>query len=273
MAATEPIVLGRINESFHQVVASVVQEVLRQLGHRVEIVDGQHEELFAQLGRGQLTLFADSWLPHSQGIFWAEIRDRAIEVGELFTGARYFWAIPCYMSTDVSVISDLSDADIVEEMTTQAIVGAPATSGLSRWSRDVLAAYDLESHGWTYESADVATVIRTVNQRMAAGDWFVTPLWVPQYLDDVFDMKRLEDPLRVFPPADRASILAHAASFAQLPERTQKVLGNIRLAIGHVSEMDALVNLDAMAPLEAAQEWMDENDAIVKAWFNCRHVA
>lgn len=267
MTTSDPIVLGRINESFHQVVAAVVEEVLRRLGHRVEVVDGFHEELYVQLGRGQLDLFADAWLPHSQGLFWEQIKDRALEVGVLYTGARYFWAVPCYVSAaHVTELTDLADPDVAMDMTSQVIVGSPAVSGLSRWSHEVLRAYDLEQAGWRYECADVPAVIRTVGERMAAGDWFVTPLWVPQYLDDVFEMRRLEDPLKVFPPADHAALLAHADSYARLPKRTQDVLARIRLQLGQVSEMDALVNLDAMAPEEAAREWMDEYACIVRTW-------
>ena len=36
-AAGSPIVLGRIDESFHQVAAAVVEEVLLRLGHAVEV--------------------------------------------------------------------------------------------------------------------------------------------------------------------------------------------------------------------------------------------
>lgn len=268
--AMEPLVLGRLAESFHQVVASVVAEVLTRLGHSVVVVDGLHEEMYAKLGRGELDLFADSWLPHSQGMFWEPIKDRAVEVGELFTGARYFWAVPCHVAAhEVTELSDLAHPDVIAEMASLEIVGAPAQSGLSRWSEKALAAYGLAEAGWTYRSADVAAVIRTVNERMAAGEWFVTPLWVPQYLDDVFDMRRLQDPQRVFPPPDRASIVAWAETFERLPDRTKEALGRIQLSPEHVSAMDAAVNLDGLTPREAALDWMDEYAGEVKRWLRC----
>ena len=41
---TDLIVLGRIDESFHQVAAAVVEEVLVRLGHAVQVREGPHSE-------------------------------------------------------------------------------------------------------------------------------------------------------------------------------------------------------------------------------------
>lgn len=267
MAKADPVVVGSLDESFHRVVAAVVARVLNRLGHETIPVVGMHEEMYARLGRGEMHLFADAWLPNSQGHLWETIRDRAVEVTQLYAGARYFWAVPCYVpSSEVDDIGDLADRDIATDMATQEIIGAPAGSGLSRWSAQVLSAYGLDRAGWTYRPADVPTIIRTIERRMSVGDWFVTPLWVPQYLDDVFDLRRLEDPLRVFPPADLASLVAFAERFDQLPETTRGVLKHIRLDLCDVSAMDAAVNLDGLSPAEAAKEWLDDNDAQLRAW-------
>ena len=90
----DPIILGRIDESFHQVAAAVVEEVLLRMGHTVEVREGPHPEMYPLLERGELQLFADSWLPGGHGSYWEQIRDRVVEVAPLFEGARFFWAVP-----------------------------------------------------------------------------------------------------------------------------------------------------------------------------------
>ena len=45
---------------------------------------------------------------------------------------------------------------------------------------------------------------------MADEDWFVTALWQPQYLYDVYDLRPLRDPLNASLAPDRASLLAHS---------------------------------------------------------------
>jgi glycine betaine/proline transport system substrate-binding protein len=87
---TDLIVLGRIDESFHQVAAAVVEEVLVRLGHAVQVREGPHQQMYPLLARGELQLFADSWLPGGHGTYWEQIRDRVVEVAPLFDGARFF---------------------------------------------------------------------------------------------------------------------------------------------------------------------------------------
>ena len=264
----ERIVLGRLYESVHQVAASVVEEVLHRLGHDVEVVDGLHEELYARLGRGELDLFATSWLPHGHGLLWAQVKDRVAEVTALFTGAQYFWAVPCYVpASQVAELADLADDYVAEQMTTLDVQAAGPASGLNVWSAALVEAYHLGAVGWRLVPGDVDAIVANVNRRLAAGDWFVTPAWVPHYLNDVFDLRPLDDPRRVFPPPDRASLTGHRASLERLPGRTQHVLSRIRFTVDDVNAMDCLVNLDGFAPLAAAQEWMDDNDSLVRCWF------
>ena len=97
---TDRVVLGRIDESFHQVVAAVVEEVLLRLGHTVEVREGPHPQMYPLLARGELQLFADSWLPGGHGVYWEQICDRVVEIVPLFDGARFFWAVPGYVPAD-----------------------------------------------------------------------------------------------------------------------------------------------------------------------------
>ncbi|WP_432557704.1 glycine betaine ABC transporter substrate-binding protein [Granulicoccus sp. GXG6511] len=267
MGASGQIVLGRLAESSHQVAGAVVEEVLLRLGHDVAVMDGLHTDMYAALAAGDIHLFATGWLPHGHGILWAGVKDRVDEVATLFTGARYFWAVPCYVpQAQVAELEDLSDPDVVEDMTTLTIVGSTPASGLNRWSAQLIEAYGLAEAGWQLQPGSVDEIIATVRRRLGAGDWFVTPTWVPHHLSDVFDLRRLDDPRRVFPPPDRASLLGHRESVALLPERTRRVLGRVRLTVDDVNEMDSLVNLDGLDPLVAAREWMDERDSLVRCW-------
>ena len=50
---TDPIALGRIDESFHQVAAAVVEEVLVRLGHTVQVGGTARERSQASFWSGQ----------------------------------------------------------------------------------------------------------------------------------------------------------------------------------------------------------------------------
>lgn len=261
------LVLGRIDESFHQVAAAVVEEVLLHLGHTVDVREGPHPQMYPQLDRGELDLFADSWLPGGHGTYWAQIHERVVEVAPLFDGARFFWAVPGYVPADVvSALPDLTRPDVTRRMATLVVQGTTPGAGLTMRSQELVREYGLDEVGWKHEIGDLHAIIRTIDDRIAAGDWFVTPLWQPQYLNDVHDLRPLDDPRAVFPPPDRASLVAHRDAYGRLPERTREVLGRIRFTVADVNAMDRAVNLDGLDPLAAARAWMDQRPETVQGW-------
>ena len=210
--------LGRIDESFHQVAAAIVEEVLLRLGHGVEVREGPHPQMYPLIERGELHLFADSWLPGGHGTYWEQIRDQVVEVAPLFDGARFFWAVPGYVPADlVSALPDLARPEVTARMTTLVVQGTTPGAGLTMRSQQLVHDYGLDEAGWSHEIGDLQAIIRTVDERIAAGDWFVTPMWQPQYLNDVHDLRPLDDPRGVFPPPDRASLIAHRDTFDRHP--------------------------------------------------------
>jgi glycine betaine/proline transport system substrate-binding protein len=266
---TDPIVLGRIDESFHQVAAAVVEQVLLRLGHTVEVREGPHPQMYPLLGEGELHVFAGSWLPGGHGAYWSQISDRVLQVGPLYDGARFFWAVPGYIPAGLaSALPDLARPEVTERMATLVVQGTTPGAGLTMRSQQLVRDYGLDRAGWSYQIGDLASIISTIDERIAAADWFVTPLWEPQYLNDVHDLRPLDDPLGVFPPPDRSWVTANRAAFARLPESTREVLGRIRLALADVSGMDRAVNLDDLDPLMAARAWMDRNPDIVRTWLD-----
>jgi glycine betaine/proline transport system substrate-binding protein len=267
--APDPLVLGRIDESFHQVAAAVVEEVLLRVGHTVDVREGPHPEMYPLLKRGELQLFADSWLPGGHGSYWEQIHDQVVEVAPLFNGARFFWAVPGYVPADqVAALPDLVRPEVTERMATLVVQGTTPGAGLTMRSQQLVRDYGLEEAGWSHAIGDLQAIIRTVNERIAAGEWFVTPLWQPQYLNEVHDLRPLDDPRAVFPPPDRASLVAYRDAFDRLPERTRDVLRRIRFTVADVNAMDCAVNLDGLDPLAAARTWIERHPDAVRTWLD-----
>ncbi|MDO5681323.1 MAG: glycine betaine ABC transporter substrate-binding protein [Propionibacteriaceae bacterium] len=262
------ITLGRIDESFHQVAAAVVEEVLIRLGHEVEVIEGAHPDMYPMLAAGEQDLFADAWLPHGHEVYWEQIADVVTEVAPLYDNALFFWAVPGYVPAElVSSLEDLAKLEIAERFTTRVVQGTKAGAGLSMRSNRLVTEYGLDALGWSHEIGDIWAVIDTVNTRMAAGDWFATPMWQPMFLNDVHDLRPLADPLGVFPPPDRASLLAHNESWQRFTDHDKTVLGRIRYTVADVNEMDRGMQLDGLDALTAARAWMTKNATQVEGWF------
>ena len=264
----EPLVYGRIDESFHQVAAAVVEEVLVRLGHRVAVVEGPDPQMYPQLAAGDMDLFADAWLPGGHEVYWEQVEDTCVEAAVLYEGCMFYWAVPAYVPEDlVSSLEDLAKPDVAERMTTLTVQGTTPGAGLTMRSEKLIEAYGLAALRWRQEIGDPRAIIDTVDRRMADEDWFVTALWQPQYLNDVYDLRPLRDPLHAFPAPDRASLLAHTASWERLPEDTRRVVSRVNYPIEAVNAMDRAVNLEGISPLQAAREWMQRNPDTVDGWF------
>ncbi|MGP6173861.1 glycine betaine ABC transporter substrate-binding protein [Corynebacterium sp. A21] len=266
---TEPIILGRINESFHQVAAAVVEEVLLRLGHEVEVHEGPHPEMYPKIAAGEHHLFADAWLPGGHAVYWEQVKDAVVEVGTLYDAAKFFWAVPGYVpETEVASLHDLAKPAVAEKFGGKVVQGTTSAAGLTMRGDQLLEAYRLAELGWTQPHGDIDAIIETVNRRYAAGEWFITPLWQPMYLNEVHELRPLEDPEGAFPAPDRASLIAHRGAWEQLPAGTREALAKIRYSVADVNEMDLLVNVEGMDILPAVQEWARRHPGTVEGWLS-----
>ena len=145
------------------------------------------------------------------------------------------------------------------------VQGTTPGAGLTLRSRQLVTDYGLDRLGWRYQVGDLAAIIRTVDERIAAREWFVTPLWQPQYLNRVHRLRPLDDPQGAFPPPDHAWLTGNSVAFERLPERTQAVLQRLRFMIDDVTIMDHAVNVDGMGTLQAARSWMEQHPDRVQA--------
>ena len=88
---------------------AVVHDILERLGHRVEVRQGPHEEIFPMLGAGAVDVMAAAWLPEGHAAYWSRYGADAMEVATLYDGARFLWAVPPYVpANEVASIADLA---------------------------------------------------------------------------------------------------------------------------------------------------------------------
>lgn len=259
---------GRINESFHQVAAAVVEEVLIRLGHEVVVHEGPHPEMYPKLASGEHHLFADAWLPGGHAMYWSEIKNDVVNVAPLYGDAKFFWAVPDYVDADITSLQDLAKEEIAEKFTTRVVQGTGSYAGLTVMGNELLDAYGLSDLGWTQPSGNIDILIDNVNTRIASGEWFVTPLWQPMFLNEAHALRPLADPLGSFPAPDDACLLAHNDFWAECDERTRTVLGRIRFTPADVNEMDLYVQRDGLNVLDAVRRWADNHPGAVEAWLD-----
>lgn len=127
-------------------------------------------------------------------------------------------------------------------------------------------AYGLYDAGYRLRPGSAETWLQSLDGAVERRDWIVLPLWQPQRLNAEFDLRWLDDPRDVYGEDDTACLLAHLSLRDRLDTRTISHLGNIRLPVEAVTEMDRMVNVDSLTPAKAAERWMNTNPDLVASW-------
>jgi glycine betaine/proline transport system substrate-binding protein len=265
--AQVPVVLGQVGLSFYAVTGAVVQEVLERLGHRVEVREGAHEVIFPVVGRGEVDLLAAAWLPKGHATYWERYGDQALELAVLYDDARFFWGVPDYVPADlVRSVEDLAKPEVAARME-RTIQGIGPGAGITVFSLQMMKEYGLEQAGYTFRTGTAADWIGAFERGAAERRWVILPTWQPQFLNQAYRIRPLEEPKGLLGTVDRAVLVAHKGFPAKVPPRTVAVLRRISLGVPAVTAMDHAVNVDKKTPREAARAWMAANAAVVEGWF------
>ncbi|MEB3335930.1 MAG: glycine betaine ABC transporter substrate-binding protein [Leptolyngbyaceae bacterium] len=264
-ADTSAVRMGVVGLSFYRVVGGIVQNVLESLGYRVDITEGPHAEIFPRLGRGELDMLVAVWLPNGHQTLFQTHGKQAIELGRLYDDARFFWGVPDYLPTGIQSISDLARPSVAAQMN-KLIQGIGPGAGITRLSQEVMTRYQLDAAGYQFRTGTEQDWIKAFRQSVAAQQGVIVPLWQPQYLNQAFAIRRLQDPLGVFPGADRCALVVTKAFRERLPADTVNILSRIYLGVNAVTEMDYLTSLKGLSPREAATQWMNQNPDLTQSW-------
>jgi glycine betaine/proline transport system substrate-binding protein len=265
--AADTVRLGQISISFYAVTGQVVQAVLERLGHSVELKTGSHAQIFPSIGDGSVDLLVAAWLPYAHARYWREYGGDAIELTDLYRGAQLFWAVPHYVPrADVASVADLKKPDVLSRMQRH-IQSTKPDSGLSMGSTRIMQAYDLERHGYRLQTGGHREWQQYFEDNYRNGSWFVMPYFRPNFLNQMAQMRKLDEPDALLGRENRAVLVAHRKFVERAPGETLRVLRRIELDLDAVAEMDFMVRVEGMNPRDAAHKWMTTNAARVDGWF------
>lgn len=261
-----PIVLGNVSLSFYSVTGAVVAAVLERLGHRVELREGTHEQIFPLLGEAKIDLMAAAWLPEGHATYWERYGAAAVEVAKLYDDARFFWAVPAYVpQADVASIEDLAKPEVAQRMT-RVIQGIGQGATISVLSQRALSDYALSARGYSFRPGTQVEWLAAYRTALEQKSWIIFPTWRPQFLNRDGGLRPLHDPRGTFGGVNRAALVGPRERVDALPGKTREALARIELDIDSVTQMDWYVNVRNMTPTDAARTWIAANEDRVNRW-------
>ena len=262
------VVIGYVNLSFYEATAAVFQNVLERSGYNVSMKKGGHSVMYPLLAEGEFDLFVAAWLPHTHAQYWEEYNKDLELVTPLYDDAKLFWAVPDYVpESAVKSVADLAKPEVAAKME-KTIRGPGADSGLMMRSKDLMQHYELAQAGYELAPGKASDWIDGFNANIEAKNWFVMPLWQPQYLNKVAKLRILEEPENILGEADTAWLVAHKDAGKKIPRHIFDVLRRMEFTVKWITELDHMVNVEGYSPREAARLWMSAHPNTIDYWID-----
>lgn len=267
-AHAETVVIGHPAGSVYETTASVYRIVLERSGYNVVMKSGAPEQLYEMLVTGECDLYVAALLPNAQHDLWSEHKEKLIQVAPLYYDVKQFWAVPAYVPASlVKSVADLATPEVTAKMQ-KTINGPGMTTSLMLRSAQLMQDYRLSEAGYELAPGTQQEWADAFTRNVDAQNWFVTPLWQPQYLNKVAKLRMLDDPKGVFGKPDTAWLIAGKAARAKFPDHIYDILKRMEFSVANVNELDYMVNVEKTPPLEAAHLWMSRHPYTIEYWLN-----
>jgi glycine betaine/proline transport system substrate-binding protein len=242
----KPVIrLGNINLSFHAASAAVVQRILERHGYEVISSSSPHETMFLRYGAREVDMLVSAWLPASHGGYLAPHLANTRVLGVLYQ-PYCIWGVPDYVPADeVASVHDLARPEVASRMS-RLVQGINPGAGISRFSRAIVEQYGLSE----------AACYTRFEKSVELGDWFVVPLWHPQFLHHRFSIRALEEPEGLLGGQDDATLIVREEVAQRMTQELLAELTTLHLGNAVVSELDHLICRESLSPLAAADVWL-----------------
>ncbi|MCW5624143.1 MAG: hypothetical protein KIT73_05435, partial [Burkholderiales bacterium] len=242
------------------------QLLLERSGFNVALSAASHSVMYPRLAKGDIDLFVASWQPYAHAEYVQQYGGDFVRLGTLYEDAKLYWAVPAYIPAgEVKSVADLKKPEVAAKMVKE-IRGTLPDSGLMIGSRKIVERYELAAAGYELVPGPAKEWIANFQDRIGKEEWFVMPLWQPQYLNQAYKLRILDEPQQLLGGENTAYLVANRDFAATLSKRQRELLARVELSIKAVTLMDYWVNVEKMTPRDAARRWIGSNPTTVEYW-------
>lgn len=236
--------------------------LLEERGYTVNLVQLDVAPIFAGLATGDIDLFLDSWLPVTHGTYWERFGDEIDHLGVWYDQAVLGLAVPSYVPIDS--LAELKDH---ARQFNRTVVGIDAGAGLMRITREeIMPAYGIGD--WQLLEGSTPAMLAELDRAISRGEWTVVTLWSPHWAFATYDIKYLEDPNQIWPPAEEIAVLARRGLGEEDPELV-RWMGNFTMDDMALGTLENEINANPNDPEAAVRAWLSDpaHRALTDRWF------
>ena len=237
----------------------IAEAVLQDMGYEVEKQVISAGPMWTSVATGDADVFTTAWLPYTHEAYWTKYQDEVEDLGVLFTGAKLGLVVPDYVTIDS--ITELNDH---KDKFGSRIVGIEPGAGLMiHTEEDTIPTYGLQD--WKFVASSEAAMIAELTRAIEKQEWIVVTGWAPHWKFFKWDLKILDDPELTLGGSEEIRVIARKGFSEDMPEAAS-ILSKFSLTDSQLGEVMYKIDVENMDPVEAAREWVDANQDIVKDW-------
>jgi glycine betaine/proline transport system substrate-binding protein len=259
----EPLKLAISNWATGKVVGNIARYVIEtKLNQPVEAVTTDIGIQFEGVARGDIDLMVNGWLPTTHAAYYAKYKDRIVDQGVIFGGARNGWAVPTYVpESELASIEDLKKPEVKDKLDGTIQTIEPG-SGLAVTSEKALKEYGLD--GYRLQPSSEAGMLAALSRGYSAKKWIVATVWSPHWLFQKWSMRYLADPKHAL-GGEEANHGFSSRQFDSKFPRVSVFMKHFKLSVSDVEKVALEGNASNNFPA-AAKAFVDSHPDQVKSW-------
>ncbi|MGD9947041.1 MAG: glycine betaine ABC transporter substrate-binding protein [Desulfobulbus sp.] len=174
-------------------ITHVAGEILKKEGYKVKLQSVANAAMWAAVASGDSDSLLCAWLPITHADLYAKYKDKIVDLGPNYTGAKLGFVVPDYVT--INSIPEM--AAHLKEFDGK-IIGIDPGAGMSK-SIDKAIADNTSGLGkFKYISGSDAIMVASLEQAIKKNEWIVIPGWKPHWMFGQWKLKILQDPDGIF---------------------------------------------------------------------------
>ncbi|MBM7870346.1 glycine betaine/proline transport system substrate-binding protein [Clostridium pascui] len=255
--SSKKVKLAYVNWAEGVAMTNLAKVVLEEkMGYTVEMTEADPGVIFTSLAEGDTDAFLDGWLPVTHKNYMDKYKDKLLDLGTSFKGAKIGLVVPKYV--DVNSVEELKAN---KDKFNGKIIGIDAGAGIMETTKKAVSEYGLDMELMEGSEPAMLTMLKDAIDKKKP---IVITGWAPHWKFSKWDLKFLEDSKKVYGEAEDIHKLARLEFDKDMPEAAE-FLKNFTMDEKQLGDLMAAI-ADGQKPLEAAKEWMNKNEDIVNSW-------
>jgi len=228
----------------------------KRLGYPVQLVPVATGIMWQGVARGDLDATLSAWLPVTQGAYWDQFKDKVVDLGTNFPGAKIGLVVPDYVSA-----KSISDLNAEKAAFGGRIVGIDAGAGVMRKTDEAVKQYGLNYNVMPSSgSAMTAELARSIGTKKPV----IVTGWTPHWMFAKYKLRFLDDPKSVYGAAEHVDNVANPGLEKKAPQ-VESFLKKFQWKPGEIDGVMLAIQ-NGEKPEAAADAWIAAHGDRVNEW-------